>query len=113
MISLMIDLERLPFRETRWPGVSVHFCESDRESGFAAVWIRMEPGCSYPAHRHQGDEDVLVVEGAFEDENGHYEEGRFVRFASGSRHHPRCPDAGPRCTLFAIAREGIELFDES
>ena len=90
----------------------IHFLDSDRLRGYAAVLIRMEPGSRYPGHRHSGPEELLVLEGAFEDENGRYEAGDFVRHATGTSHHPYCPVGGERCSFFAIAREGIELFED-
>ena len=108
----MLDLDRIPWTPTRHAGVHVHFLSADRESGYAAVLIRMEPGCAYPPHRHRGSEELLVLSGAYEDELGCYAEGSFVRYDDGSRHHPRCPeDAASDCVLFAIAREGIELLE--
>jgi anti-sigma factor ChrR (cupin superfamily) len=108
----MQDWQRQEWKATRYPGVEIAFLESDRESGYAAVLIRMAPGASYPAHRHRGSEELFVLEGAYEDEAGRYEAGRFVRYEDGSVHHPRCPaeEEGP-CVFFAISREGIELFE--
>lgn len=107
----MFDLDQVPWQATRWPGVSIHFLDSDRVRGYAAVLIRMQPGSRYPRHRHSGSEEVLVLEGTYEDEAGRYEAGRFVRYAAGTSHHPRCPEGTASCTFFAIAREGIELFE--
>ncbi len=107
----MFDPKDVVWQETRYPGVSIHFLDSDRASGYAAVLIRMAPGSTYPRHRHRGSEELFVLEGAYEDEFGRYEQGRFVRYEDGSMHHPRCPDGGPACVFFAIAREGIELFE--
>lgn len=107
-----MDLEAIPFRETSYPGVSIHSFHSDRTSGHAAVMIRMEPGASYPAHRHRGPEELLVLQGGFRDENGVYRAGEYARFEDGSVHHPRALEDGPACVFFAIAAEGIELFGE-
>ena len=104
----MIDLDAIPFRRTRHDGVSIHFYSSDRESGRAAVMIRMEPGCSYPAHRHTGPEELLVLQGGFRDEHGVYRAGDYARFERGSSHRPQALEDGPPCIFFAIAHEGIE-----
>ena len=104
----MIDLDAIPFVPTRYPGVSIHFYRSDRDTGHAAVMIRMEPGCSYPAHRHHGPEELLVLEGGFRDAAGTYREGEYARFEAGSHHHPVALD-DRACVFFAIAHEGIDL----
>lgn len=104
----MIDLDAIPFRPTRYEGVSIHFYRSDRETGHAAVMIRMEPGCSYPAHRHHGPEELLVLTGGFRDAAGVYRAGEYARFEAGSHHHPVALDEGV-CVFFAIAHEGIDL----
>ena len=106
----MLDLTAIPFRATRHPGVSIHFFHSDRASGHAAVMIRMAPGCSYPAHRHRGAEELLVLQGGFRDERGVYRAGEYARFEDGSTHHPVALE-GEDCVFFAVAAEGIELFE--
>lgn len=110
---MQLDLSSIPFQETRYPGVSIHFYHSDRASGHAAVMIRMEPGCSYPRHRHRGPEELLILQGGFRDEQGSYRAGEFCRFEDGSVHHPVALDGEEACVFFAIASEGIELFDPS
>jgi len=109
---VMADLGAMEFTETSYPGVSVRFLASDRATGYAAVLIRMEPGSSYPRHAHTGGEELLVLRGGYEDEAGRYGAGEFRRHPPGSRHHPRVPEDGETCSLFAIAREGIEILDE-
>ena len=107
----MIDLDAIPFQTTRYEGVSIHFFDSDRESGRAAVMIRMEPGCSYPAHRHTGPEEILVLQGGFRDGKGDWSAGEYARFETGSTHWPVALDGEEACVFFAIAHEGIELFE--
>jgi anti-sigma factor ChrR (cupin superfamily) len=84
----------------------------------ASLLIRMEPGVGYATHRHIGTEDVLVLQGGYEDELGAYRAGEFVHYAAGSTHAPRAlaePAAGggppQACILFAVVPLGIELLD--
>ena len=107
----MIDLEAIPFKPTTHPGVSIHFYRSDRATGHAAVVIRMEPGASYPAHRHDGPEELLVLQGGFRDAGGVYRAGDYARFETGSAHHPVALEDGPACVFFAIAHAGISAHD--
>ena len=108
MVSRVIDLDGIEFTNTRHHGVSIHFYRSDRESGHAAVMIRMEPGCGYPAHRHVGAEELLVLRGGFRDEHGEWRAGQYARFETGTAHAPIALEGEP-CVFFAIAQEGIEL----
>jgi anti-sigma factor ChrR (cupin superfamily) len=105
-----MDLDAIPFRPTRYPGVAIHFFYSDRDSGHAAVMIRMAPGSSYPRHRHRGAEELLILQGGYRDEVGVHRAGEFVRYEDGSVHHPVALEDGPDCVFFAIAQEGI-LFE--
>jgi anti-sigma factor ChrR (cupin superfamily) len=105
----VIDLDAVPFVATRHPGVSIHFYRSDRTTGHAAVMIKMEPGTGYPAHRHVGPEELLVLQGGFTDGQGEWRAGDYARFEAGSHHAPVALSDGPACIFFAVAHEGIEL----
>lgn len=100
----------IPWRTTRYPGVQVHFYASDPATRRVVALIAMAPGCGYPAHRHTGTEDVLVLQGAYRDAWGRHEAGQFVQYPPGSEHAPTA-EAGPAaapCILLAVAHEGIE-----
>jgi anti-sigma factor ChrR (cupin superfamily) len=91
-----------------------------RKAVDSVVLIRMSPGRGYPPHRHVGDEDVLILQGAYADELGEHPTGTFLRYAAGSAHSPvACGDSelpesdeNPACILFAIARGGIQDLEE-
>lgn len=104
-----MDLSAIPWKTTRYPGVRVHFYSSDRATGRVVALIGMAPGCGYPRHRHQGPEEVLVVQGGYRDELGEYRSGQFVRYEDGTTHAPVALDGGEECVLFAVAHEGIAL----
>lgn len=48
--------------------------------------VRMDPGTRLKRHDHPGGEEILVIEGGFEDEHGRYVEGHWIRNPSGSDH---------------------------
>lgn len=98
----------LAWKATSWPGVQLAFLES-LPNHTARVLIAMEPGCSYPAHRHVGVEEVFVVAGGYADARGRYGPGSFQRFAAGSAHHPVAGAEG--ALLLAWAERGIELLE--
>ena len=105
-----MDLSHVPFKSTRYPGVWIHFFHYDEATRHAAVLIRMEPGCSYPRHRHRGAEELFVLRGGYRDDRGEHRAGEYVRYEDGTVHHPVALDGDEDCVFFAIAAEGIDLF---
>jgi anti-sigma factor ChrR (cupin superfamily) len=106
----MLDLSQIPWRATRHEGVHLHFLRRDAETGDSTVLIRMEPGCSYPAHRHRGVEEVFILQGGYADSRGAHRAGDYVVNDAGSTHHPKAlEDPREDCVMLAFARGGIEL----
>lgn len=52
------------------------------------VLIRLDPGAGPIAHEHPGGEEILILDGAIEDEDGRYATGAWLRSPAGSRHAP-------------------------
>lgn len=108
----MLDFSTIPWRATRHTGVHLHFLRRDEATGDATVLIRMEPGCSYPAHRHVGLEEVFVLQGGYRDRRGAHRAGDYVLNDPGSAHHPTAlEDTGHDCIMLAVAHGGIEILN--
>lgn len=133
-LAVKIDEGALAWRSTRHPGIEwvpLHLADGgerarhgDRTARDGApprpeestVLIRMAPGCGYPAHRHVGIEEVLVLRGGYRDDRGEHVAGDYVRYPAGCVHAPvalgnRAAPEGPgneACLLFASARDGVE-----
>jgi len=95
--------------------------------------VRYAPGSAFPRHAHGGGEEILVLEGVFQDEHGDYPAGCYFRNPPGTSHVPaskegctifvrlwqfrdgdaaqvvRQPDAGPATVLFDDGYEAIRL----
>lgn len=50
--------------------------------------VRWAPGAQFSRHSHPGGEEILVLEGKFEDEHGSYPAGTWLRNPPGSVHTP-------------------------
>ncbi|MEM9180094.1 MAG: cupin domain-containing protein, partial [Pseudomonadota bacterium] len=46
------------------------------------------PGTKFLPHQHWGGEEILVLEGTFQDEFGDYPAGTWLRSPHGSKHTP-------------------------
>jgi len=59
--------------------------------------VRYRPGSKFPRHVHQGGEEILVLNGTFQDEHGDYPAGTYFRNPPGTSHVPAAEDG---CTIF-------------
>ena len=59
--------------------------------------VRFARGASSARHAHPGGEEILVLTGAFEDEQGRYAKGTWLRSPAGSSHGVVSPEG---CTLW-------------
>jgi anti-sigma factor ChrR (cupin superfamily) len=67
------------------------------EKARATSIVRYAPGSEFPAHGHPGGEEILVLDGVFQDESGDYPAGSYLRNPPGTSHRP---GSGPGCTIF-------------
>lgn len=59
--------------------------------------VRYAPGSQFPRHVHGGGEEILVLDGTFQDEHGDYPAGSYFRNPPGTSHVPASKDG---CTIF-------------
>jgi anti-sigma factor ChrR (cupin superfamily) len=67
------------------------------EKARATSIVRYAPDSRFPRHGHPGGEEILVLEGVFQDEHGDYPTGSYIRNPPGSGHTPGS-DQG--CVIF-------------
>ena len=92
---LVIDTTTAAWRPGLVPGLAVlplHAFGSE-----TVALVRWAPGTVFQAHSHPGGEEILVLEGVFQDEHGTYPAGCWLRNAPGSVHRP-WSDGG--CTIW-------------
>lgn len=71
--------------------------------------VRYAPESAFPRHVHGGGEEILVLEGTFQDEHGDYPAGTYFRNPPGTSHVPAAKDG---CTIFVRLwqfREGDDM----
>lgn len=83
---VVIDTRRARWSPGRVPGLTVLSL-----AGFGTehtALVRWAPGTFFQPHRHFGGEEILVLEGVFSDEHGHYPAGHWIRGPHLSQHQP-------------------------
>jgi len=92
---------------TSCPGVSVRQLSLDAAARQCTMMVRMEPGSSYPPHRHGGAEECFVVAGDLHVGEEVLTTGDFQRAEEGSIHGVQSTEGG--CTLLIVSSLDDEL----
>ena len=85
-VQKVVETKSAAFLPGAVPGLSVLPLHSHGTEG--AALVRWEPGTKFAGHRHWGGEEILVLEGPFQDENGDYPAGTWLRSPHLSFHQP-------------------------
>jgi quercetin dioxygenase-like cupin family protein len=91
LASRFVDVESLPWRETRFPKIKVKVLLEDKVTGLLTTLFLWEPGAVLPDHEHVEIEQSFVLSGELEDDEGVCSAGNFVWRPAGSRHYARSP----------------------
>lgn len=104
---VVVDTQKLPWVDSRLPGVQRRMLEREgAESGRATTIVRYAPESHFSSHVHSGGEEFLVLDGVFSDEFGDFGPGSYVRNPIGSRHEPLSKNG---CTIFVkLSQMGVE-----
>ena len=90
--TLRVDTRTAPWRAGLVPGLSVMPLHS--HGGVDTALVRWAPDTQFHCHRHAAGEEILVLEGVFEDEHGTYPAGTWLRSPAMSEHAPFTGSAG-------------------
>lgn len=96
-----------PWQSTSRPGVSVRQLSLDAAARQCTMLVRMEPGSSWPPHRHGGAEECFVVAGDLHVGDEVLTAGDFQRAEEGSVHGVQSTEGG--CTLLIVSSLDDEL----
>jgi anti-sigma factor ChrR (cupin superfamily) len=83
---VLIDTRAARWRQGLVPGLTVLPLQEHGSEHVALV--RWAPSTRFRPHQHWGGEEILVLDGVFEDEHGTYPKGTWLRSPHLSAHHP-------------------------
>ncbi|MEO8998891.1 MAG: cupin domain-containing protein [Rhodanobacter sp.] len=84
--KVVVHTREMPWLQGLVPGLMVMPLHEFRTEHTALVhWA---PDTYFNPHRHYGGEEIVVVDGVFEDEHGRYPAGSWLRSPHLSRHQP-------------------------
>jgi anti-sigma factor ChrR (cupin superfamily) len=92
VVPVRIDTRAGTWRAGLVPGLSVMPLHS--HDGVDTALVRWAPDTQFHRHRHAAGEEILVLEGVFEDEHGTYPAGTWLRSPAMSEHAPFTGSAG-------------------
>lgn len=94
----VVASDQLPWRDSPVPGITRRLLERDGgEVARATSVVRYAAGAQFTQHNHPLGEEILVLDGDFGDETGHYGPGTYIKNPAGSAHAPYSKSG---CTLF-------------
>jgi anti-sigma factor ChrR (cupin superfamily) len=109
LASRFVDVERLPWEKTAYPGIETKTLLVERETGLMTLVLRMAPGARLPDHEHVLIEQTYVLEGSLVCGEGACRAGEFVWRPAGSRHEAWAgPEGGLMLAMFQIPNKFFE-----
>ncbi|MFN0134936.1 MAG: cupin domain-containing protein [Phycisphaerae bacterium] len=94
--------------ETGVPGVRVRKLFIDQERNQFTAVVKMEPGTSWPRHRHDGPEECMVLEGELHVGDMVMKKGDYQRAEPDSHHCIQRTETG--CTLLIVSSLSDEVY---
>ena len=84
----VIDTRKSVWHQGMVEGLTVLPLYSQADYPENMALVRWQPNTYFPEHVHPGGEEILVLEGTFEDEHGQYPQGTWIRGPHMSQHKP-------------------------
>lgn len=97
-IPMFVQASELPWVASPAAGVDrrMLFRIGDEVARATSI-VRYAPRSAFPRHTHGGGEEIVVLEGVFQDEHGDYPAGSYFRNPPGTSHVPASAEG---CTIF-------------
>lgn len=84
--SLIVRSNEVKWKSYGVPGISLGKLYIDKKKREMTCLMRLEPGGTFPLHRHAGSEEVFVLEGDLIVEGEICHQGDYIRSVPGSTH---------------------------
>lgn len=95
---VVVRSDQLDWNASPVPGVDRRMLDRiGDEVARATTIVRFAPDSRFSAHTHSGGEEFIVLDGVFQDEEGDFPAGTYVRNPPGTSH---TPGSKPGCTIF-------------
>ncbi|MEG4320217.1 MULTISPECIES: cupin domain-containing protein [unclassified Microcoleus] len=105
--SLIVRSQNVKWRPYSVPGISIGKLYIDKKKRQITCLMRLEPGVTFPQHRHADSEEVFVLEGDLIVEGEICYQGDYIRSVPGSTHSP-VTEGG--CLLLIKSSTNNEMF---
>jgi anti-sigma factor ChrR (cupin superfamily) len=86
--SLIVRSQNVKWKSFGVPGISIGKLYLDKKKRQITCLMRLEPGVTFPLHRHADSEEVFVLEGDLTVEGEVCYQGDYIRSVPGSTHSP-------------------------
>ena len=90
-------------------GVSLKVLRRDQTTGAVTVLVRLEPGGTFPAHRHPAGEEVFVVEGQVRIGKDRLTQGDYLYTEPGDVHALSSESGG---TILVVLPRPVEILEK-
>ena len=97
-VPVIVHAGKLPWVASPTPGVErrMLFRIGDEKARATSI-VRYARNSHFSAHGHPGGEEILVLDGVFQDDSGDYPAGSYMRNPPGSGHRP---GSAQGCVIF-------------
>jgi anti-sigma factor ChrR (cupin superfamily) len=97
--------------EAEWkdvaPGISCRLLATDTEKNRVSMAVRLAPGTDYPAHRHDGVEELHLLHGELIVDDKRLYPGDYLRSEAGTVDHRVWSETGCTCVLLTSYHDVI------
>ncbi len=98
---LFVSSQWLDWQPGHAPGIEIKLLSFDQERGYYTTLVRMEPGATFPPHRHADVEESYITAGEIWVSDMLMRTGDYCRADAGSLHTGLTTTTG--CTFIAVA----------